>query len=80
MSEGFKDAIKSYNPHHKDSSLEEAVDALQTNVSSYCNFNELFFKVEVNSGGYFTDLILLLSCKKVKGNNGICCMYLLLGE
>ncbi|KAK2559263.1 Tetraspanin-36 [Acropora cervicornis] len=43
LSEGFIDAIKSYDPNHKDS-LEKAVDALQKSVSSYCNFNELFFK------------------------------------
>ena len=33
------DAIKSYDPYHKDS-LEKAVDALQKDVSSYCNINE----------------------------------------
>ena len=52
MSDGFIDAIKSYDPYHKDS-LEKAVDALQKDVSSYCNVNELIVKVEVNSGGYF---------------------------
>ena len=53
MNDGFIDAIKSYNPHDEDSSLKKAVDALQKDVSSYCNVNELIVKVEVNSGGYF---------------------------
>ena len=58
MNEGLIDAIKNYDPLDGEySSLEKAMDALQKNVSSnnivMLHPNELFFKVEVNSGGYY---------------------------
>ena len=58
MNEGLIDAIKNYDPLDGEySSLEKAMDALQKNVSSnnivMLHPNELFFKVEVNSGGCY---------------------------
>lgn len=56
LNEGLIDAIKNYDPRDGDSSLEQAMDSLQKNVSSniivMLHPNELFFKVKVNSGGY----------------------------